>query len=105
MDRKEIRWQRPKKDSMKINFDGASKGNKGILGAGAVARNDKGEVIGFAAKRLEDGSNNVAKVEAAMLAVSLGKKLDVMNLHLEGDSKFVVDAIVKGETKAWFFQN
>ena len=38
-----------------------------------------------------------------MIAVSLGRKLDVMNLHLEGDSKLVVDAIVKGVTKAWFF--
>ena len=70
-----------------------------------MARNDKGEIIGFAMKRLVDGTNNVAKVEAAILAVSLGKKLDVMHLHLEGDSKLVVEAISKGSIQAWFYQN
>ena len=82
-----------------------SKGNKGILGVGAIVRNDKGKIIGFTVKRLADGSNNVVEVEATMIVVSIGKKLDVMNLHLEGDSKLVVDAIVKRATKAWFFQN
>ena len=105
MDRKEIRWRLPKKDWVKINFDGASKGNRGISGAGAIAWNDRGEIIGVVEKRLVDGSNNVTEVEAALIAASLGGKLDVVNLHIEGDSKLVVDAIVKGATKAWFFQN
>ena len=37
VDRKEIRWRKPKKGWVKINFDGASKGNRAISGVGAVA--------------------------------------------------------------------
>ena len=57
IDRKEIRWCPLKDDWIKINFDGASKGNKGLFGARAIARNANGEVIVFAAKHLKDGTN------------------------------------------------
>ena len=69
-----IRWKFPKKGWVKINFDGASKGNKVTSGAGAVARNEKREIIGIAVKRLIDGTNNTTKVEAVMLAGIIGKK-------------------------------
>ena len=71
IDRKVIRWHPPKWDWIKINFDGTSKGNKGLSSVGAVARNGQGDIIGFVAKRLVDGTNNVNKIEVAFLVVLL----------------------------------
>ena len=45
IDRKAIRWRLPKKEWIKNNFDGASKGNKGVSGARVVFRNEAFHVI------------------------------------------------------------
>ena len=105
IDRKVIRWRPPQGEWIKINFDGTSKGNKGLSGAGAIARNAMGDINCFAAKRLVDGTNMVVEMEAALLAVLLGKKLDVMHLHLEGDSKIIIDGIIKGSMQQWIYHH
>lgn len=47
---------------MKINFDGASKGNPGISRAGCVVCDDEGKVLCKGARRLQDDTNNEAEV-------------------------------------------
>lgn len=40
--REEVRWECPPRGWMKINFDGASKGNPGTAGCGVVLRDEGG---------------------------------------------------------------
>ena len=91
MNKKEIRWKPPERNWIKINFDSALKGNLGESGARMVVKNANGEIITFARKKLRNGTNNMAEEQAACLAVQLGKTLGVDNIHLEGDSKVIVD--------------
>jgi hypothetical protein len=52
----------PSAHFIKINFDGASKGNPGTTGYGAVIRDSKGEILGLIAGFLGETTNNVAEL-------------------------------------------
>ncbi|XP_057819179.1 uncharacterized protein LOC131032242 [Cryptomeria japonica] len=84
-----------------MNFDRASKENPGPSGAGFVARDSQGNIMAIGAKRLVDGSNNEAEVQAAWEAIRMAKTLKVNHLNLEGDSLLVVTTIAEGETTTW----
>lgn len=60
----------------------------------------KDNIVAWGAKRLERGTNNAAEVQAASLAVEWGLKLGFKNLHLEGDSLIIINAIIKEEMQA-----
>ncbi|XP_059070572.1 uncharacterized protein LOC131860208 [Cryptomeria japonica] len=90
------KWTPPEKGWTKINFDGASRGNPGTSSVGVIACDDRGNILAIAAKRLVDGSNNVAKCQAALEAILMARKLGVKKLHLEGDSQVVVNGIARG---------
>ena len=61
-------------------------------GARATATNEDGEVIAMATLRLSDGTNNLVEEQATFLAIKLGLKLGFKyNIHIEGDSKIIVD--------------
>ncbi|XP_059068927.1 uncharacterized protein LOC131859330 [Cryptomeria japonica] len=92
---------KPEQGWVKINFDGASRGNLGISGVGCVACDVEGKILMKGAQRLQDGTNNEAHAQEALLAIELGCNLKVSKLHLEGDSKIIVDAISKGPTPSW----
>ncbi|XP_059067838.1 uncharacterized protein LOC131858570 [Cryptomeria japonica] len=79
-------WVPLDKGWIKVNFDGASRGNLGISRVGVIARDEYGSILAFGAKRLVDGTNNEAECQAAIEAILLEKKLDAKKLHLEGDS-------------------
>ncbi|XP_059067373.1 uncharacterized protein LOC131858221 [Cryptomeria japonica] len=87
MDKNKLRW--------------ASRGNPGTSGVGVVVRNDKGSIIFKGARRLQDGTNNEAEAWAALLATELALNMKVQQLHLEGDSQVVINAITKGNTPSW----
>lgn len=48
----EMVWSKPNEGWVKVNFDGASKGNPGPFGAGWVARDAKGDLVAFKAKKI-----------------------------------------------------
>lgn len=48
--RRKTVWQKLEEGWIKINFDGASCGNPGLVGIGCVARNSEGEVVEQKAK-------------------------------------------------------
>ncbi|XP_059070478.1 uncharacterized protein LOC131860125 [Cryptomeria japonica] len=91
----------PSKQWIKINFDGASKGNLGTSGAGVVARDDSRFIIFKGAQRLPNGTNNEVEVQVAFLETELALNMKVQWLHLEGDSQIVINAIAKGNTPCW----
>ena len=55
-------WTPPKEGFIKLNFDGASKGNPGPAGYGVVLRNSGGEILDMEAGFLGETTNNVAEL-------------------------------------------
>ena len=75
-----------------MNFDGASKGNPGLSGAGAVIY-ENGEEIWSAAEFLGYKTNNQAEYQALILGLKGALNLGITVLSVFGDSLLVVNQI------------
>ncbi len=76
-------------------FDGASRGNPGTAGAGALLVNENGEVIWETARFLGTKTNNEAEYTALLLLLKAAKERDIKTLNIYGDSKLVVSQVSK----------
>ena len=82
----------------KLQFDGCSKSNPGIAGAGAVIYkfneeiNNKIQFVG------NNSTNNVAEYTGLIIGLKLAIELGIKNIAVEGDSLLVIKQI-KGEYK------
>ncbi|XP_050103992.1 uncharacterized protein LOC126583590 isoform X5 [Malus sylvestris] len=72
-----------------LEFDGASKGNPGLAGAGAVLRAEDGSAV----YRLREGvgiaTNNVAEYRAVILGLKYALEKGYKHIRVKGDSKLV----------------
>ena len=76
-------------------FDGASRGNPGTAGAGALLVNEKGETVWETARFLGTKTNNEAEYTALILLLKAAKERGVKELKIYGDSKLVVSQVSK----------
>jgi ribonuclease HI len=76
-----------------IYTDGASRGNPGEAGAGAVIYGEEGAVIKKVKKYLGTTTNNVAEYMALIIALNEALKLKGEILHLFSDSELMVRQI------------
>ena len=88
-------WTPPQQGFLKLNYDGASKGNPGQAGAGGLFRNSQEIVCRFYAFDLGHATNN----EAELLAVKQGLKIAIREAYqriiVEGDSAMVTEILKK----------
>lgn len=80
---------------MKLNFDGASKGNHGPTGFGLVLRDEKGSSLHISAGSLGYDSNNATKIWALIKGLLLAQQHDYNQIVLEGDSKIILNMLTK----------
>jgi ribonuclease HI len=59
---------------IKLNFDGASKGNPGLVGLGGVFRNEEGKILKAYARKLGFNNNNAAKLLALEEGLGIAKE-------------------------------
>ena len=71
--------------------DGASRGNPGPAGAGAVLIDGTGRVIAELTKYLGVATNNVAEYEGLIVGLERAQRLGVDDLEVRMDSKLVVE--------------
>ncbi|KAF9677545.1 hypothetical protein SADUNF_Sadunf08G0118800 [Salix dunnii] len=83
-----------------LEFDGASKGNPGQAGAGAVLRNDDGSLICKLREGLGIATNNMAEYRAVLLGMKCALKKGYKKIHVKGDSKLVCMQQIQGSWKA-----
>ncbi|XP_059288975.1 uncharacterized protein LOC132042454 [Lycium ferocissimum] len=83
---KVIRWMRPAAGWFKCNTDGAAKGNPGPSSAACCIRNEEGDLVYAAAKKLQDGSNLVAEAEAIRMGLRYCLDKQLFPLIIETDS-------------------
>lgn len=74
-------------------FDGASRGNPGKAGAGALLINEEGKVVWEASRFLGDKTNNEAEYMALIMLLKAAKDHGVSSLRVFGDSKLGVSQI------------
>jgi ribonuclease HI len=75
----------------KMNFDGCSKGNPGLSGAGAVIYEDNQEIWGDHLFVGEKFTNNHAEYAGLILGLQQAKKMNIKNILVEGDSLLVIN--------------
>ncbi|XP_057463923.1 uncharacterized protein LOC130753787 isoform X1 [Actinidia eriantha] len=72
-----------------IEFDGASKGNPGLSGAGAVLRVEGGNMVCRLREGVGIATNNVAEYRALILGLNYALMKGYKHVRAQGDSKLV----------------
>lgn len=91
------------KNNYRLMFDGGSRGNPGICGAGAVLyKNDK-EIWSASEMVSKHNTNNFAEYKALLLGLHKAVELNINTLHVQGDSQLILNQVygnwnVKNET-------
>lgn len=80
---------------IKVNFDGASKGNPRTIGYGVVLRNSSGEILGLDAGFLGDTTNNVAELTGLLRGLQSTVDKGYQKIILEGDSQVIIRLTTK----------
>lgn len=74
----------------RLYCDGASRGNPGPAGAGAVLYDPRGELSGQRGLYLGETTNNVAEYRALLLGLQMARQLGVHQLQIFADSELLV---------------
>eukprot|EP00253_Pinus_taeda_P017898 PITA_17898 len=85
-------WQLPPEACLKLNFDGASRGNPGIAGIGGVIRNHRGDIIHIFCRSLGECTNNEAEFTAMEQGLKILRSFRQGNFIVEGDSSLAISA-------------
>ncbi|XP_027346113.1 uncharacterized protein LOC113857959 isoform X1 [Abrus precatorius] len=72
-----------------LEFDGASKGNPGKAGAGAILRANDGSLVCRLREGVGVATNNAAEYRAMILGMKYALKKGFTGIHIQGDSKLV----------------
>ena len=78
---------------LRIYVDGASRGNPGASGAGAIIKDARGKTIKKLRKRLGVATNNVAEYSAFVMALREAKAMGASSVHVFADSELLVKQI------------
>jgi len=73
-----------------INVDGASRGNPGEAGAGAVIKDPEGNTVKKLKKYLGRVTNNVAEYNAILIALESARDLGLNSIRILADSELMV---------------
>lgn len=88
-------------DWMKLNFDGASKGNPRDFGFGAIIRNNIGDTIYGVYGGLGLSTNNEAEIRALEAELNLCVQIGISRVIIEGDSQIIINDIIKSNFQCW----
>jgi len=80
-------------DAYRAYVDGASRGNPGPAGAGAVIEDPGGRTLRRLKKYLGEATNNVAEYSALIMALEAARSMRVKRLKVLADSELMVKQI------------
>ncbi|KAJ6706954.1 hypothetical protein OIU85_027321 [Salix viminalis] len=90
-----VSWKRPRIGWTKLNFDGSCKGKAGEASIGGLFRNHEAEFLLGYAESIGRATSTAAELAALRRGLELVLENGWSNVWLEGDSKSLVDIIVK----------
>lgn len=91
----------PSRNFLKLNFDGCSRGNPSKSGLGACIKNWQGEVVAIKENVLPVGTSNLAEAQALLAGLILVKKCNVFSIHIEGDSRVIINSCLSQSSHTW----
>ena len=91
--RKSSKWSPPPKSWYKLNFDGASRGNLGKVGAGFMIHNPNSGICAKGAFILPPSTNNEPKLEGLVEGLKMSFQLKISNIIIERDSQIIFNAL------------
>eukprot|EP00253_Pinus_taeda_P036043 PITA_36043 len=83
-------WHMPPTGFLKLNFDGASRGNPGPAGIGGVIRNHKGEILYIYSPALGEAAKNEMEFAAMEKGLRILHTNQIANAIIEGDSEVAI---------------
>jgi len=86
-------FRKPPEGFIKLNCDGAAKGNPGPAGFGGIFRNTEGATQWIYAEHGGTMSNNEAEFMAVHQGLKIARRNGYKKLEIEGDSTLVINAI------------
>ncbi|XP_012846331.1 PREDICTED: uncharacterized protein LOC105966312 [Erythranthe guttata] len=99
--RKEVRWQPPEADLVKLNFDASVNAVDGVCGLEVIARSESGECVGWRTKCITQHLEpTAAEAKAALMAIELARDNNWQRIVLEGDSSVVIAAVRESNCNA-----
>ncbi|XP_070017599.1 uncharacterized protein [Nicotiana sylvestris] len=93
-----VMWEFPSAGWLKVNTDGASRGNPGRSSIGFCIRNENGDIIKSVGKEIEEITNTVAEAKAMVEALRFCRFHQYSHVWLQTDSmllKKIMDGIWK----------
>ncbi|XP_019248338.1 PREDICTED: uncharacterized protein LOC109227594 [Nicotiana attenuata] len=90
-----VTWEFPIEGWLKVNTDGASRGNPGRSSIGFCIRDDMGDVRYAVGKEISEGSNNEAEAVAILEALRFCKSQQYSKIWLQTDS-LVLKNVIEG---------
>ncbi|XP_043720732.1 uncharacterized protein LOC122668203 [Telopea speciosissima] len=91
----------PPFSSLKLNVDGACKGNPGVGGGGGIIRNTEGRVIAAFANFYGECTNSIANLRVLRDGLKLCESLGIKDFHVNSDSAATVQCIAKRKCEFW----
>ena len=91
MRREPMTLKKPLLDRYRMMFDGGSRGNPGICGAGAIIFKNNKEAAVVSELLPGNNSNNYAEYMALILGLKKALEMDIKSLEIEGDSLLVIN--------------
>ncbi|XP_059064527.1 uncharacterized protein LOC131856676 [Cryptomeria japonica] len=101
VERKKVKWSPPPSRRKKLNFDGASRGNLGLSGFGAVVRDEKGSLVGAICGPASVATNNITDITTLEEGFKLVCSNRFMKVTIEGDSQIILNGIIKNSFTNW----
>ncbi|GLJ29783.1 hypothetical protein SUGI_0588150 [Cryptomeria japonica] len=100
MDKKQnkasVVWSPPKRGTIKVNFDGASRGNPGKSGYGAIMRDKFGNFVGAKYGPLGINTNNMAEMARLLAGLEWCVAHGFQDIEIEGDSQIILNELEIG---------
>jgi hypothetical protein len=84
-------WTPPEDSFIKLNFDGASKGNPRATGYGVIFQNHQGHILLINARILGHTMNNAAELWGLTKGLQLATEHNFTKLIVEGDSLVIIN--------------
>eukprot|EP00253_Pinus_taeda_P011877 PITA_11877 len=88
-------WNCPPEGSLKLNFDGTSRGNPVTAGIGGVIRNQGGKIIHIYCRELGESTNNEMEFATLKHRLRILRNLQSSKVIVEGDSSLVISVAKK----------
>ncbi|XP_059077111.1 uncharacterized protein LOC131876235 [Cryptomeria japonica] len=99
--RDSIVWFPPLAGNLKVNFDGASQGNPGKSGYGAIIRDELGNFVGANFGPLGINTNNLAELARLLAGLEWCVDQGFHDIEVEGDSQIILNGMTKQKFENW----